>query len=228
MTFRKRSRSHFYKSCVFPELVYGCATRVAHTCAKSAHKLEYNFGKRAAVGNASFYAFGYEFLGVRLEISVLAALCHCGKRTHSAIGFKTSALINFKFARRLGSAREKRAYHYCATACGKSFYYIAGIFNAAVGYYAFAQLIRFLRAVKHRRKLRHTYARYYTRRADRAGTYAYLNYVRARAHKVVGGFRGNYVAGNERQVGVRFFNLFNRLYNARRMPVRRVENPLWI
>ena len=58
---------------------------------------------------------------------------HGAERSHAAVRLESAALIQDQFARTLVSAREQRADHDGARACGNGLADIAGILDAAIG-----------------------------------------------------------------------------------------------
>ena len=174
---------------------------VTHTCAQTAHKLEYHVRKRAAERNSALDAFGNELLRARLEVSVLASCRHGAQRTHAAVYLETSALEHFYFTGRFFRAREQTAYHDRACAAAQRLDYIAAVLDTAVGDYPLAHLIRLLGAVHDCRRLGHADTRDYTRGADRAGTYTHLDHVRAVFKQRLGAFRRSHVAHDKGKIG---------------------------
>ena len=131
---------------VAAHILDGGRSAVAHGGTKAAHQLEYGVGKRSLVRHAAFNAFGYQLLGVFLEIAVLAAVGHGGQGAHAAVGLEGTALIDFHFAGGLLGSGEQAAQHDGLCACADGLGDVTGILDAAVGDDGDVILVRFLGA----------------------------------------------------------------------------------
>lgn len=99
----------------------------------AAQQLEDGVRHRPFVGHPALYPFGNQFFIVLLEITVFAAVSHSSQRTHAAIDFEASALVDLLLTGGFFAARQQGAQHYHIGARCQGFDNVAGIFDAAVG-----------------------------------------------------------------------------------------------
>src|SRR5712692_314146 len=77
------------------------AAKITHASPQPAHKLMNVKGERTFVRNLTLDSFGHElhrFFHVGLPVAILASLFHGSERTHAAIYFVRSPLIENRFA----------------------------------------------------------------------------------------------------------------------------------
>ena len=197
---------------------------VSHAGADSADELEHGVCKRAFVRNAALDAFRHEFCRIRLEISVLRALFHGTDRAHAAIDLEPSALIDLAFAGAFLAPCEERADHDDVSARGERFHYVSAVFYAAVCDDGDVVFCRDACDVVDRRDLRHADAGDDARRTDRAGTDADFDCVGARFDEVFRRLGRRDVAADDLAIRECVFDLSDRLHDAFRVTVRRVEH----
>ena len=91
------------------------AAQIAHAGTQAAGQLVDDVYNRAFVGDAALDAFGHIFVGAFLfvlEIAVRRALAHCAQRTHAAVRFVRTALVQLDFARGFFRAGKHAAQHH--------------------------------------------------------------------------------------------------------------------
>src|SRR5262245_1569536 len=126
-------------------------------------------GERALVRHLPFNPFRDQLLGifhVCLAVAVSAPLAHGTERTHPAINFVSSALIENRFPGTLFGPREKTADHHRVRAGRQRLCDIAGEFDAAVGDDGHVTARRGFSTTANRRNLRHADAGYDTGSAN--------------------------------------------------------------
>lgn len=72
----------------FLHLGHSCGAGIAHGSAQAADHLVHDIGDWAFVGDATFDAFGHQFIGLvhlALEIAVSGAFDHGADRAHAAV-----------------------------------------------------------------------------------------------------------------------------------------------
>src|SRR5688572_31717870 len=100
------------------QVVDGSTTGQPHTGAQTAHLLVDDLFQTAFIRHATFDTFRYQFVSgvVSLEVAVRRTFGHRAQRTHAAVRFVRTALIQLDFARRFFSTCQHPADHHTASA----------------------------------------------------------------------------------------------------------------
>ena len=178
-----------------PSFLRSAIVGAAVACAHAARHLVDGLGNRTPVGNAALDAFWDKLFVVFLEVPVLAALRHGGKRAHAAVNLKLPALVNLGLTRTLLTACENGAEHHNVGARCYSLYYIARILNSAVRYDRHVVLLSNRSRVHYCRYLGNANARDNSGGAYGAGPDTDLDAVGSRADKRPGGLCCRDIAG---------------------------------
>src|SRR6185369_16143629 len=161
---------------------------------------------------------------VRLEVTILRARLHGADRSHAAILLVAAALIEDDLARRLVGAGEERADHDGVPAGGDRLGHVARVLDAAVGDDGLAVLLCRLGALVDGGDLGNADAGGDARGADRAGPDADLDAVGARLDERDVAVGRGHVAGDYLHVLEVFLDGADRVENALRVPVRRIDD----
>ncbi len=181
------------------QALYILHTAIAHTCPQAAHELEHDIRQASAERHSALYALGNKFLGVALEISVLAARSHSSERAHTSVYLKATTLEYLDVAGRLFGTCKETTDHNRARSAAYRLDNVAAELNSAVRNNSLAHLVRLLAAIHNRGDLRHAYTRNNSRSTDRAGSDTDLDYVCAVVYQRLGCFRSSHIADYERQ-----------------------------
>ena len=225
-------RMRFTKTCIcnanklssFLKFCNSFAAAVTHTCADTAEKLEDRVGNRSFVRNAAFNAFGNELNGVLLEVSVLGALFHRSKRTHTTVNLKASAHVDFFFAGAFLTTCKERTKHNSICTCSKSLNHIAAILDTTVCNNGDIVFCSSACRIINSSDLRNTDTCNDTSCADRTGADTNLNSVSTCKDHILSSRTCSYVTANDLAIGVRIFNLVKCIEHALSMAVSRVKN----
>src|SRR5689334_24582813 len=203
------------------------AANVTHRGAQTTGQLMHDVAQRSAIWHASFDAFRNELVGVAfvvLEITILRAFLHRAERTHATIALVRAALIKLHFAGRFFGAGEHAADQHAVRAGGERLGDVAGIADAAVGDESDVAVFQCLAHHADGRDLRHADAGDHARRADRAGTDADLDRIRARIDERFRGIAGHDIAGDDRHVRKSLARPAHAFDHAARMTVRGIDD----
>ena len=194
------------ESAVFLQFLDSLGSAVAHTGTEASHQLEYGVFHSAFIGYAAFHAFGYEFLGIILEITVFASVFHGGDGAHAAVYFIFTSLIQFKGSRAFVAACEDTSHHADIAACCNGLCHISGILDAAVRNNRNPIFLGNRIAVHDCRYLRYADTCNYTGGTDRTGPDTYLNRICAGFNQIPGALACCHVACDNLQVRIFFLN----------------------
>ena len=149
---------------------------------------------------------------------------HGAQRTHAAIGFVASALIEFNLTWRLFGASKHTTNHHDVCACSDHLRDIARIANASVSYHADIGVFQRLDNIGYCRNLRNANARYDTRGTDGAGADTDFNRVGACLCQISSGIcRGN-VAADHRNLWIFVLYVFHLIQHKLRMTMSRIDD----
>ena len=138
------------------------------------------YGTRPSTPSGTDFPAGRAFL----RVAIGRARLHRAERTHAAVGFECSPLVQNRFSRRFFGSSEQSAYHRHGSPGRDCLRNVAGILDAAVRDDRHAGLLRRARRFEYRRDLRHARARHHARSADRAGPDAHFEPVDAQRDEV--------------------------------------------
>ena len=182
---------------------------------------------RAFVRHAAFNAFGNVFFRVIrffLEIAVGRALAHRAERTHAAIRFVGTALIQFDFARSFVRARKHAAQHHAVCARRQSFGNVARKADAAVGNHGNVCIFQSFGYVVYGSQLRHAHTGNNARRANRTRADAHFYRVCARRRQITRRRRRGNVAANDLYFGEILFHPSHTVNHALTVTVRCIDH----
>ena len=111
MRFLKRCSRNLDESACFFKLLNSFCSTISHTGTETAHELEYSILNMSFVSNTSFYAFRNKFLRILLEVTVFTSVLHSCDRSHTAVYFIFSALIQFECSRALVASCKHASHH---------------------------------------------------------------------------------------------------------------------
>src|SRR5690606_38331777 len=200
---------------------------IAERGAQPAGELMQHAGNRTLVRHLALDAFRYELQRIPhfgLEITVGRTARHGPDGSHAAIGLEGAALVQIDLAGAFIRAGEKRADHGGAGAGSQRIGEVAGTFDAAIGDDRDAVLLRLLDRAENGSQLRHADAGHDAGGADRARPDADLDAVGARIDQGARPFRGGDISGDDAHRGGQGFHLADRVEDALRMAVRRIDD----
>src|SRR5262245_10477449 len=200
--------------------------QVAHTGPQTTDQLMNIKGERALVRHWPLNPFRDQLLRVFyvcLAVAVSAPLTHGTERTHSAINFIGSALIENRFPGALFGPREKAADHHRIRARSQRLSDIAGKFDPAVGDDGHVAARRGFSATANCCNLRHADAGYDTRRANGTRPDTDLDHVDACVYQGRRPLVGSYIAAGAIEINVAPPNLTHRIEDILRVTMGRVH-----